>query len=310
MTNETLHLSPTSPQRKRLIKNTTQECWPGEDSKELTLYKWNTGTTSPQPTPPTPPLGGSSMKKELIITSDDIPPPSTSETEDDSNKSSSIQEQDQRPRKVAFAQFGRAKKTLTLKSYTPEEKFRCWYTREEYYEMRQRSIANATRMESGKPPKKGDSYRGLENKTKYGKSVMIRNLCRGKAAVLQEQAAQRKANTSSLDADAIASLYAGATACSGMVAATAGLEDERAAKLIYEEEEDDAADNECPNKRRKKRVSIRIKSKKVRQTSQEKNRNNTTTSVEAEEESDSYIDTEQEGEEQHPSSTSYRNEGC
>ena len=232
MIKDSLHLSRE--------KRPSIEKWPMEDSMELTIGRLDHDSPVPE-------------GRKKLDSPCDIPADSGTDIDDSINNDTRA-----RQRRVTFSPLGRAKKTLSLKSYKAEEKARCWYDRDEYAEMRQRIITNALRMESGKPPKKGDTYRGLENKTRLGKSNLIRNLCNGKAAVLKEQASQRQDNT--YDVDSIASLYAGATACSGMVAAAAGLQDECDARVIFDE-----VSNMVPpiNKRRKKRIS-RTSSKKVK----------------------------------------------
>jgi hypothetical protein len=145
-----------------------------------------------------------------------------------------------RSRRVTFSRTGRAKKILSLNSYTNQEKARCFYTHADYLEMRRECIANIQRLQNQQAPRLGDSFRGLETKTPQGRVALKRHLDRAKSLVLHHSQEQRKRKLQQgteydwqLQSELLASLYRSAAAECTSVAIEVGQQDEEQAREIH-----------------------------------------------------------------------------
>jgi hypothetical protein len=144
-------------------------------------------------------------------------------------------------RRVTFSQTGRAKKTLSLNSYTNQEKARCFYTHTDYLDIRRQCMANIQRLQNQQAPRLGDSFRGLETKTTQGRIALKRHLDRAKSLVLHHSQEQQKRKQQQgtdydwqLQSELLASLYRSAAAECTSVAIEVGQQDEEQAREIHD----------------------------------------------------------------------------
>lgn len=204
--------------------STQSSLWQDQDSLELSLDRFCKGHAQ---------QGGEKHHDQEESSSDEPPneeavfPPRTTTT----NVS---------PRRVTFSRTGRSKKTLSLSSYTDQEKARCFYTHADYLEMRRQCIANIKRLQNQQAPRSGDSFRGLETKTTKGRVALKCLLDRAKLLVLhhsQEQQKRKQQEGTEHDwqfqSEPLALLYQSAAAECTSVAIEVGQQDEEQAREIH-----------------------------------------------------------------------------
>ncbi|CAJ1951288.1 unnamed protein product [Cylindrotheca closterium] len=124
----------------------------------------------------------------------------------------------------------------SLRDYSQEEIEQYWLSEKEMTKTLDRIAKVAQRMESGKKPRHGSSYRGLENATVEGETEYFYNVQDVVESVLCEQEQQYNKNFSDEDLIAEASkLYSDVTLA---VALRRAKSDAREAKKAYRQMED------------------------------------------------------------------------
>lgn len=101
---------------------------------------------------------------------------------------------DEKNMKVTFDEEVFERSTLSLDDYTEDEIERCWLTDHEMQKTLDRVAKVAMRMAYGKKPKRGSSYRGLENATVQGESEYFLKIQDVIESVLAEQDRQDRFN--------------------------------------------------------------------------------------------------------------------
>ena len=100
-------------------------------------------------------------------------------------------EEHYRKRQVKFdVSTGLIKYIPTRYEYTDKEKRRCWYTADDRAKMRAREKRTVARLKAGIPPKRGQTYRGLESLTEKGGRLSEMLIKRCIDAVMDEQERQ------------------------------------------------------------------------------------------------------------------------
>ena len=146
---------------------------------------------------------------------------------------------------VSFSPFSSWTETLGLADYSAGEIERCWHVRKEYRTMAEDSINMRKRMETGKRPKREDSYRGLETWTEDGGRLLERDICNAIEVVLDEQ--ERQWDDKCEDEELIAVLYQAATRTSNMLAVSLGIADEREVQKDLDQARSEVLAYEKPN---------------------------------------------------------------
>jgi hypothetical protein len=158
-----------------------------------------------------------------------------------SSLTSSVTSQQRPARHVHFDNKVHQRTIACVNDYSREEIERTWFLPEESFQIHQRCIKEIMMLEKG-IKLKGKKYcaRGLENSTSQAQLAKKQNRRDAYDAVLDEQEEQYE-NDDDYDDEAIAELYHEVAFSCHMWAHVVGMQDQRAAELIYDEEDEEKA---------------------------------------------------------------------
>ena len=113
---------------------------------------------------------------------------------------------------------------MHISDYTPDEKADCWFSRDEFGQMKLQVQACVDKLEKNIQDDDGESTRGLEWRTKSGSKRHRRTKMAARDALIVEQEFMRE-DDGEVDATSLAKLYASMTQKSQDEARTRALQD-------------------------------------------------------------------------------------
>jgi hypothetical protein len=122
--------------------------------------------------------------------------------------------------------------TLPLTEYSQVEWESCWYTKKEVREMQAKQKRIICRLEQGKRCKKGDSIRGLENRTTKLRKIK-RELKNFHVTALLEQQEFWQSGSEAVDGEMLAETSKYLSRECVMEASLSAIQDEREARQVY-----------------------------------------------------------------------------